>query len=64
MQHGPPEECAVLRVQAIQEQQHQSVQQAAPKQQLASGQRQAVLAPAQVQQPAVPQDPQPHPPPS
>ena len=54
MQHGTPEECAALRVQAIQEQQRLAVQQAAPEQPL------AVAAPAQAaqelrpaQQPAV-----------
>lgn len=72
MQHGTPEECAALRVQAIQEQQRQEqqrqvVQQAAPEQQtaeqqLAPEQRPplAVTSPAQVpQQLAVPEPPAP-----
>ena len=63
MQHGTPEECAALRVQAIQEQQRQAVQQAAG-QPLAPEQRPllAVAGPVQApqkqrlaQQPAVPE---------
>jgi len=64
MQHGTPEDCAALRVQAIQEQQQeqqqrQQVQQAAVQQQ-APEQRPplAVAAPAQAPQPEPPQ-PQP-----
>ena len=57
MQHGTPEQCAALRVQAIQEQQaaqqRQAVQQAA-MQQLVPEQRQVVPLPAQEQQPAAP----------
>ncbi|SFQ84215.1 DUF5712 family protein [Hymenobacter arizonensis] len=57
MQHGTPEQCAALRVQAIQEQQaaqqRQAVQQAAVQQSVPK-QRQAVPLAAQVQQPAVP----------
>lgn len=70
MQHGTPEECAALRVQAIreqqqQEQQRQVVQQAAPAQQAAVQQQTpeqrpplTVAAPAQIQQPEPPR-PQP-----
>ncbi|WP_210522060.1 DUF5712 family protein [Hymenobacter terricola] len=72
MQHGSPEECAALRVQAIQEQ-RQAVQQVAPEQQAAAQQLApeqrpplAVAAPAQAvqelspaQQPAVPEPPAP-----
>ena len=58
MQHGTPEQCAALRVQAIQEQQaaqqRQVVQQAVPKPQLAPEQRPAVPLPTQAQPPAVP----------
>jgi hypothetical protein len=62
MQHGTPEECAALRVQAIQEQQRQATQQAVPEQQaavqqLAPEQRPplAVASPAQSQQPELSQ---------
>ena len=57
MQHGTPEQCAALRVQAIQEQQaaqqRQAVQQAAVQQPVPE-QRQAAPLAAQAQQPAVP----------
>ena len=65
MKHGTPEQCAALRVQAIQEQQaaqqRQAVQQAAPEQQLASEQRPplAVVTPAQAPQELKPLPPQP-----
>lgn len=66
MQHGTPEQCADLRVQAIQEQQRQAERQAAPEQQaavqqLAPEQRPplAVAAPTQAQQPErPPQEPE------
>jgi hypothetical protein len=48
MQHGTPEQCAVLRVQAIQEQQRQAVQQVAPA---------PALAPTVAEQPALPAQP-------
>jgi hypothetical protein len=53
MQHGTPQECAALRVQAIQEEQRQVEKQATVQQQLAE-QRQSVLAPAQAPQPEPP----------
>ncbi len=48
MQHGTPEQCAALRVQAIQEQQRQVVQQVAPA---------PPLAPTVAEQPALPAQP-------
>lgn len=66
MQHGTPEDCAALRVQAIQEQ-RQAVQQV-PEQPLSPEQRpplfvagpaQAPPEPSPVQQPAVPDFPAP-----
>ena len=53
MQHGTPEQCAALRVQAIQEQQAAQQRQAV-QQSVATEQRQAVPLAAQVQPPAVP----------
>lgn len=53
MQHGTPEQCAALRVQAIQEQQAAQQRQAV-QQSVAAEQRPAVPLPAPVQQPAVP----------
>jgi hypothetical protein len=68
MKHGTPEQCAALRVQAIQEQQaaqqRQAVQQAAPEQ-LAPEQRPQLAAPVQEQRPSVPVQqlqPEPEPP--
>jgi hypothetical protein len=49
MQHGTSEECAALRVQAIQEQQRQAVQQVSPEQQLASEQRPSLAIATTVQ---------------
>jgi hypothetical protein len=61
MQHGTPEECAVLRVQAIQEQQRQAVQQATVEQQATERRpQQSVQAPSQAQQ-SEPPRPQPTP---
>ena len=58
MQHGTPEQCAALRVQAIQEQQRQADRQAAAEQQAAEQRRQQfVQVPAQVQPPAVQAEP-------
>jgi len=52
MQHGTPEQCAALRVQAIQEQQRQVVQQAAVQQPVPEQRPQLpVLAPVQAQPP-------------
>lgn len=48
MQHGTPEQCAALRVQAIQEQQRQAVQQVVPV---------SALAPIVAEQPALPAQP-------
>jgi hypothetical protein len=53
MKHGTPEQCAALRVQAIQEQQAAQQRQAV-QQSVAAEQRPAVPLAAQVQQPAVP----------
>ncbi|WP_143164281.1 DUF5712 family protein [Hymenobacter daecheongensis] len=71
MKHGTPEQCAALRVQAIQEQQaaqqRQAVQQVAAQPSVATEQRPplAVPAPAQAQQPAVqPEPPRPQLPPA
>ncbi len=58
MQHGTPEECAALRVQAIQEQQRQAVQQAAVQQPVQEQRPQLpVPAPAQAQQPTAQPEP-------
>lgn len=63
MQHGTPEECTALRVQAIQEQQRQAVQQTAGQELAPALKQQLNQSPEQVQQlavqPATPQPPVP-----
>jgi len=55
MQHGTPEKCAALRVQAIQEQQRQAERQAAVQQSVPEQRQQLPgAAPTPAQQPAVP----------